>query len=146
MTRPNVPSTPGLYIVTLKNKQRISVNRNDRRIAHLCITVNPENCKFGHAKDLARRYRDYCSVFRERNVVFHPIATLLNPRAIERAVLDELRPYRKSGRARRLTEWLEDGFPARQVADLAAKVLAEHAPQHVRLPGMNLLLCLARPG
>ncbi|HET7921475.1 MAG TPA: GIY-YIG nuclease family protein, partial [Gammaproteobacteria bacterium] len=96
----------GLYIVTLNNAVPISVNANDPRIASKCITVTSANCKFGKAKNLATRSKNYESVFGPENVNFFPIVTLENIAAAERAVLDRLSQWRVRGNSGRKNEWL----------------------------------------
>ena len=66
----------GLYIVTLNNEYPISVNRQDPRIADKAIKVTNENCKFGKAKDLIARRKNYFKTFDEENVNFKPIALI----------------------------------------------------------------------
>lgn len=97
---------PGLYIVTLNNIEPISVNANDPRIAAKCITVNRENCKFGKAKNLAVRSRNYEKVFGIQNVNFFPIVLLEDIALAERAVLSRLTKWRIRGNSGRMNEWL----------------------------------------
>lgn len=96
----------GLYIVTLNNIAPISVNANDPRIAEKCIRVNCANCKFGKAKNLGARARNYEKVFGLENVNFFPIATLEDIVPAERAILAQLSQWRVRGKTGRLNEWL----------------------------------------
>jgi hypothetical protein len=101
----------GLYIVTLNNTMPISVNANDHRIASKCITVTSENCKFGKAKNLAVRARNYEKVFGPENVNFFPIVELENIALAERTVLAQLSQWRIRGRTGRKNEWLAGIYP-----------------------------------
>lgn len=101
----------GLYIVTLNNNEPISVNANDPRIASKCITVTRENCKFGKARNLAIRSRNYEKVFGAHNVNFHPIVLLEDITMAERAVLDNLSKWRIRGKSGRMNEWLSGISP-----------------------------------
>jgi hypothetical protein len=101
----------GLYIVTLNNTVPISVNANDPRIASKCITVTSANCKFGKARNLAVRARNYEKVFGAANVNFFPIVALEDIAAAERMVLGELSQWRIRGMSGRRNEWLADIAP-----------------------------------
>jgi len=96
----------GLYIVTLNNIAPISVNANDPRIASKCITVTSANCKFGKAKNLVIRARNYEKVFGPENVNFFPIAALEEIASAERTVLAQLSQWRVRGSSGRKNEWL----------------------------------------
>lgn len=64
----------GIYIVALNNSEPISVNAQDQRIAHKTIKVTNANCKFGKAKNLNGREKNYLKTFGEHNVNFMPVA------------------------------------------------------------------------
>lgn len=114
----------GLYIVTLTNKHPISVNANDPRLAAKCIMVNRENCKFGKAKNLDTRKKNYEKVFGSEHVVFRPLALLMEIKAAEKAVLRNLDPFRMRGLTGRKNEWLERINPA-EVIEIVYRVLKE---------------------
>jgi len=102
----------GLYIVTLNNEDAISVNANDPRIADRCIKVNKSNCKFGRARDLSARRRNYEKVFGVHNVNFFPIVELPDIAAAENRVLAKLKEWRIAGARVRPNEWLHTIAPA----------------------------------
>lgn len=112
----------GLYLVTLRNAEPISVNRGDRRIEHRCIRVTRENCKFGKARDFARRHAGYRRVFGEHNVRFVALFGTEDVADAERAVLAELAPWRMRGRSGRRNEWLA-GIAPDQVERIAERAL-----------------------
>ena len=114
----------GLYIVTLNNIESISVNANDPRIASKCITVNYKNCKFGKAKNLSVRARNYEKVFGTKNVNFFPIVLLKDITLAERAVLAKLSKWRIRGRTGRMNEWLE-GISAQELEQVIINVITE---------------------
>lgn len=101
----------GLYIVTLTNDMPISVNANDPRIADECIKVARGHCKFGKAKRLAARKKNYDKVFGDSNVHFWPIVELDEIASAERIVLARLCEWRMRGRTGRRNEWLEGIAP-----------------------------------
>ena len=102
----NLKDKSGLYIVTLNNEMPISVNANDKRIAHRCIQVNKSNCKFGKAKCLHRRQKNYYKVFGEENTNYQPIVLLEEISLAEKLILKRLMDYRLRGQSGRLNEWL----------------------------------------
>lgn len=101
----------GIYIVTLKNKDLISVNANDPRISDKCIRVNFLNCKVGRMKELARGAHRYSKVFGKENVAFKPLAVVFDARRAEKIVLKVLDPWRMRGRTNRKNEWLSGITP-----------------------------------
>lgn len=106
----------GLYIVTLNNDEPISVNAQDPRIAGKAIKVTKSNCKFGMAKDLEARRKNYYKTFGEINVNFKPIVRLADIHAAEKVVLSALDKYRVRGSTGRKNEWLEGVKPQSVVA------------------------------
>lgn len=102
----------GIYLVTLKNNEPISVNAHDPRMADRCIKVTSANCKIGKAKNFAARERNYFKTFGSANVVFRPIAFTTQLVIAERAVKTALLPWRMVSLARRRTEWLAGIAPA----------------------------------
>jgi hypothetical protein len=115
-------SDTGLYIVTLNNDQPISVNANDPRIAHKCIRVSQLNCKFGKAKNLARRRNNYCKVFGSENVNFRAIAFTSDIARAEKLVLAALGAWRVRGATGRKNEWLA-GITDSEIESLALNTL-----------------------
>lgn len=112
----------GLYIVTLRNPEPISVNRGDRRIEHRCIRVTRDNCKFGKARDFNRRRAGYLRVFGEENVSFVPLFGIEDVAHAERIVLAELAPWRLRGTSGRRNEWLA-GIAPGEVECIAERAL-----------------------
>lgn len=122
-------SDTGLYIVTLNNEAPISVNANDLRIAHRCISVSRGHCKFGKAKSLVRRRRNYVAVFGAENVNFRVIAITEDIGAAERCVLQALAGWRIRGRTGRTNEWLA-GIAAAEVESIALAALCASGIAH----------------
>jgi hypothetical protein len=114
----------GLYIVTLNNLEPISVNANDPRMAAKCITVTSANCKFGKAKNLATRSRNYEKVFGVENVNFFPIVAIQDIAAAERTVLNQLSQWRVRGKSGRKNEWLV-GISPHELERIALAALTE---------------------
>ncbi len=106
-----IPKKAGLYIVSLKNDDPISVNANDPRIADKAIKVTKANCKFGKAKNLAQRKKNYDKVFGETNVSFKPLVLMSEIKEAEKSVLQMLNQHRIRGRTGRKNEWLEKISP-----------------------------------
>lgn len=102
----------GLYIVSLNNSEEISVNANDPRMANRCIKVTRAYCKFGKARNLSARRRNYEKVFGAQNVNFRAIVEMDDISDAERLILGELRAWRVRGRTGRLNEWLLGITPA----------------------------------
>lgn len=98
----------GLYIVTLTNEHPISVNAQDPRRADKTIKVTREHCKFGKAKVLDGRKKNYDKTFGAEYVSFTPIAVLEEITSAEKAILKKLDPYRLRGKTGRKNEWLGD--------------------------------------
>ncbi len=118
---PDLPKS-GLYIVTLKNSHPISVNANDIRIADRAIKVTSDNCKFGKAKVLAVRKRNYEKTFGHEHVNFKPLVLLENIKEAEAIILKELDEYRVRGRTGLKNEWLA-GIAPEQVESIVFRCL-----------------------
>jgi hypothetical protein len=101
----------GLYIVALSNQEPVSVNAHDPRIAHRAIKVNREHCKFGKARNLRLRERNYLKCFGAEFVDFRPIALLEDIERAERLVLAQLSGWRVRGTTGRRNEWLHGISP-----------------------------------
>lgn len=114
----------GLYIVTLTNEHPISVNAQDPRRADKTIKVTREHCKFGKAKVLDGRKKNYDKTFGAEYVRFTPIAVLEEITSAEKAILKKLDPYRIRGRTGRKNEWLE-GIAPTDVIIIVRETLAE---------------------
>src|SRR5690349_18523021 len=85
MAVPVLPVLPGLYIVTVDCDELISVNAHNPHIAAKCISVNRHHCKFGRAKNLRARYRNYLKTFAPHWVAFRVVALLDDINAAETA-------------------------------------------------------------
>jgi hypothetical protein len=102
-----LPPLPGVYVVDLLNDHPISVNADRPAIAEKCIKVTRANCKYGQAKSLARRQRDYYKTFGQQHVRFRYFAVTEHYAAVEAAVGTRLVAYRLAGASGRLNEWLQ---------------------------------------
>ena len=114
----------GLYLVTLNNWEPISVNAQDPRIADKAIKVTRANCKFGKAKNLEGRKKNYFKTFGEHNVNFMPVVKLVEIEAVEKEILRRLEGFRIKGRTGRMNEWLQHIAPE-QVIDIAVGAIRE---------------------
>ena len=114
----------GLYIVTLNNEHPISVNAQDPRIADKAIKVTKQNCKFGKAKVLEGRRKNYYKTFGEENVNYFPVVRMDDIEIAEKAVLAKLDDYRLRGRTGRKNEWLE-GIEPNQILTVVISTLEE---------------------
>lgn len=117
-------NSTGMYIVTLRNSEPISVNAQDPRMADRCIKVTSANCKVGKAKSFEARERNYFKTFGQANVVFRPIAITDQLVVAEKAVLTALRQWRIRSNAGRMTEWLA-GISAADAQALALDALRD---------------------
>jgi len=111
-----LPTSPGIYIVTLNNYEPISVNADDARIADKAIKATRANIKVGKTKNLAARVKGYQNTFGAHNVNFHPIAETNEPEAIEKLILARLDHLRIKGRTGRKNEWLHSISPSQALA------------------------------
>lgn len=119
----------GLYLVTLLNTDLISVKANDKRHADTAIRVNLQNCKFGKAKDLDKRFKDYLKTFGEENVVFKELALLSEIDIAEKAVLKRLDSFCILGATGHKNEWLR-GIAPQEVVKIVSQTLAELGLAH----------------
>lgn len=117
-------SAAGVYIVTLNNDVRISVNAHDSRIAANAIAVNRANVKVGKARNLAIRRANYIRTFGADNVNFYPIALVEDIATVEQQVLARLCKHCLRGRTRRRNEWLT-GITAAEVEAAVVATLRE---------------------
>ena len=118
----SIPSSPGIYVVSLSNEEPISVNA-DRAFADRCVFVTKANCKFGRAVNLARRYRDYVKTFGAQHVTFEVVAFTDNPALLEAAICTRLANHRVRGQTGRANEWLV-GITAREVKQVILEIAA----------------------
>jgi hypothetical protein len=95
-----------VYVVELLNEEPISVNADRPLIAEQCIHVSWKNCKYGRARNLARRQRDYERTFGSNNVQFRYFSTTPLCELVEAVIGARLRDYRIRGARGRLSEWL----------------------------------------
>jgi len=114
----------GLYLVTLNNWEPISVNAQDPRVADKAIKVTRANCKFGKAKNLEGRKKNYFKTFGEHNVNFMPVVKLVEIEVVEKEILKRLENYRIKGRTGLMNEWLQHIAPE-QVIDIAVGAIRE---------------------
>ena len=124
----------GIYIVTLNNSEPISVNAQDPRVAHKAIKVTKANCKFGKAKVLSGREKNYFKTFGEHNVNFMPVALIEDFALAEKVVLANLDGYRMRGQTGRKNEWLE-GISAEEVLGIVLETLELQGISHELLAG-----------
>lgn len=108
----------------MNNKYPISVNAQDFRIAHKAIKVTKANCKFGKAKILEGRRKNYYKTFGEENVNYFPIVRMVDIEAAEKAILSKSNDHLMRGRTGRRNEWLE-GIGPNQVFEIAISTLGE---------------------
>jgi hypothetical protein len=118
-----VPSQSGVYVVEMLNVDPISVNADRPKVSDRCIKVNRENCKYGKAKNLARRRLDYVRTFGESNFVFRFVAVTDHFAAVEAEVGLRLALHRVPGQTGRPNEWLQ-GISALDVERVVRDVLA----------------------
>lgn len=116
--------TSGLYIVSLNNNEPISVNASDLRIAERCIKVNRNNCKFGRARNLATRKRNYEKTFGIENINFLPVANLVEIDIAEKVVLRQLSQWQVRGQTGRKNEWLQE-ITVEKVQSIAISTLLQ---------------------
>lgn len=114
----------GLYLVSLSNERSISVNADRPKISARCVAVNKNNCKFGKAKNLARRRRDYYKTFGPENVNFHPIVRTDYVDRAEYLISSKLTDYRIRGSTGRLNEWLI-GIDLTEVREIVFQTMRE---------------------
>jgi hypothetical protein len=114
---------PGLYVVALRNDEPISVNAQDPHIAERCIKVSREHCKFGKARNLRLREKNYLKTFGRAFVDFRAIALLDEIALAERLVLARLSAWRVRGTTGRRNEWLHGITPV-EVERIALSTLA----------------------
>ncbi len=122
----HLPPFPGVYVVELLNEHPISVNADRPSIAERCISVTKANCKYGRAKNLARRQRDYIRTFGSQHVRFCYFAVTDHYMAVEAKVAADLASYRMSGATGRLNEWLQ-GISANEVKHVVRAAVESHS-------------------
>lgn len=108
----------GIYIVSLKNKEFISVNNHDIRRKDKSIKVNYLNCKIGESKKLQKRKEDYFLTFGETNVEFEIIAFVNNAKTLEKSILNELKSFQIISKFGKRNEWLK-GITPKEVKEIA---------------------------
>ena len=104
-----VLKAPGLYVVCVDGND-LPIDRDPRRKE--CLRIGRLNCKFGRAKNLRKRCRDYLKVFAGNIVTFKVIAILDDIDAAEAACIRSLSNYRVRKLRGRPHEWLEGITPA----------------------------------
>lgn len=119
----SIPTSSGLYFVTLAGDELVPVDRNPRRIES-CIKVNCLNSKFGKAENLRSRYRAYQGTFGAARVTFEVLLETHHHHEIEQRLKAKFEPYLMRGRSRRANEWLYNIEPSAARA-IAKQVCAE---------------------
>ena len=109
-------------MVTLNNEHPISANADDKRRSKSAVKVNKTNCKFGKARNLEVRKKNYYKTFGKENVNFIPIASLIDVDMAEKVVLQQLRQYKITSPSGRKTEWMA-GIQYKKVIELAFNTL-----------------------
>ena len=127
-----LPPLPGVYVVEMLNEEPISVNADRSQIADRRISVTRANCKYGKAKNLRRRQRDYEKTFGTENVRFRYYAVTPHYANIETMVGARLLHYRIPGSTGRLNEWLQ-GISSESVEALVREIL-ESVPTDYSTP------------
>ena len=138
-----LPPLPGVYVVEMLNEKPISVNADRSHIADRCISVTRVNCKYGKAKNLRRRQRDYEKTFGTENVRFRYCAVTPHYADVETMVGARLLHYRIPGTTGRLTEWLQ-GISPESVEALVREIL-EFVPTDNSTPLQTTAPQIVRP-
>jgi len=115
----NVPARSGLYIVWV-DCDDAPIDNDPRRKDPL--RISRINCKFGRAKNLRARYRNYLDVFDKHSVTFKVIAILEDINAAETICVRRLAEFRMRGRSGRRHEWLANVSPS-QVEEIVREAL-----------------------
>ena len=124
----DIPARTGIYFVRLKGKDLAPIDRNPRRIDH-CIRVNAQNCKFGQARNLRSRYRDYQRTFGADRIIFDVLVVCHNPDAVERRLKTLFLSHLIRGLTGRTNEWLH-GIDPEQALHLAHNVCVQAETSH----------------
>ncbi len=127
-----------LYIVTLTNIHPISVNAQDQRIVDKAIKVTKANCKFGKAKVLEERRKNYYKTFGDEYVNFTPIVAANEIESAEKAILKELDDYRIRGMTGIKNEWLE-GIAANKVERIIIDCLDKLKIEYIRIGSVSFI-------
>jgi hypothetical protein len=116
-----VPAKPGLYVVSV-DCDDAPIDTDPRRPN--CLRISRRNCKFGRAKNLRARYKNYLGVFEGYPVTFKVIAVLSDINGAESACMKRLADFRSLGTTGRRHEWLL-GISPTEVEEIACDVLVE---------------------
>ena len=98
------------------------MNAHNPRIAKKCIKVNSANCKFGKARHLAARKRNYEKTFGATNINFQPTVALENITEAETIIVNLLSEWQIRGSNEMKNEWLY-GITATDVQLIAISAL-----------------------
>lgn len=98
------PAAPGIYVASLCSTELVPVTRDPRFVAR-CARVNSLNVKVGKALNLSRRQSDYARDF-GTNCIFLPVAITIEIVDAERAVLRDLKAFRKRSPKGGMMDWL----------------------------------------
>jgi len=97
----------GIYVVELLNEEPIFSCAHDKRDSKKGTPLAKGHIKFGKAKDLDRRQRNYLKTFGENNFNFQIVHLTPEIHEIERRIMKEVDEYRVRGILGRKLEWLE---------------------------------------
>ena len=121
----SIPTCSGLYIVQPTNVEPICSYRGDKRREGSGTPIKVGCIKFGMAKNLDRRRKNYEKTFGKHNIFFAPIVYSSLSHKIERAVKIQVKASRIRSPKNRPLEWLTDiSFQTlkQQILDVAIKL------------------------
>ena len=113
VAKADVPSVSGIYVATPVSTIMVPVTR-DSRYTTTCARVNSANVKVGKANNLAGRHRNYIADFGANNILFMPLAALVETQRAETAILRKLSAVRMRSPKGGRMDWLE-GIETRAV-------------------------------
>ena len=88
--------TCGIYIVSLKNTDPISIQHGDKRYDNIDVfKANNKNIKIGKAADFFKRAKNYYNTFGKDNVNFQPIIITNDFDSAEKIILNAVNQYRE---------------------------------------------------
>jgi hypothetical protein len=121
----SIPTCSGLYIVQPTNVEPICSYRGDKRREGSGTPIKVGCIKFGKAKNLDRRRKNYEKTFGNNNIFFIPIVYSSLSHEIEKAVKIQVKASRIRSPKNRPLEWLTDiSFQTlkQQIVDVAVKL------------------------
>lgn len=114
----DIPTVSGLYVVCV-NGDDLRIDLDPRRDA-TCLRIGRAHCKFGRARNLRARCRNYLKTFAGADVTFRVLALVDDYKVSEARCNTALMQYRARGPSGRRHEWLLGITP-----DGVAKVVAQ---------------------